>query len=130
MREIKFRVWDRENERMYKVDELLNLWTINNNLDLDGTPVAVNQSYQWADISLQIDVNPLMQYTWLKDKNWVEIYEGDIVEYDYNNEWVWKNIQQIGWCYHFLWECETYWWNEDFSIIWNIYETPELLTNT
>jgi uncharacterized phage protein (TIGR01671 family) len=57
MREIKFRAW---NERYKRVDECY-------------IHIHLNRAYSSDDLIL-------MQYTGLKDKNGVEIYEGDVLE--------------------------------------------------
>lgn len=71
MREIKFRAWHKKYKYMARVADIsFNRGIVN----LNG-----------ADIS-KIEDLELMQYTGLKDKNGVEIYEGDILKYPDNDE--------------------------------------------
>ena len=70
MKELKFRAWSNENNRYCDF-------------------VTLDESRRWIGWIMSsgtylttIDVN-LEQYTGLKDKNNKEIYEGDIVEYDW-----------------------------------------------
>ena len=68
MREIKFRGWDVGFKEMESWESLL-------------TSDVLPEVLQGVFPNLK-----LMQYTGLKDKNGVEIYEGDIVETVYNGE--------------------------------------------
>jgi uncharacterized phage protein (TIGR01671 family) len=66
MREIKFRAWDKIEGKMWRPI-----------VGHDGVLMASNQLGGY--VSYPANQDPLMQYTGLKDKNGVEIYEGDVV---------------------------------------------------
>ena len=112
MREIKFRIWDKERKEMINIGRI----------DIaDGSckpTIFGNVFYDyWNDVEL-------MQYTGLKDKDGVEIYEGDIVEtedYYVGDRLMVKGTKQIiddiRFCGKLL-PCK---------VIGNVYENPELV---
>lgn len=106
MREIKFRYWDTDiNKMLYLVDGFL--------------PSTITTLY------------PIMQYTGLKDKNGTEIYESDIAktkghilkedEEEFNcvvefRDFSWQLVGDGRYCI-----------TKPCEVIGNIYENPELL---
>lgn len=95
-----------------------------------------NEISNGGDI-FKLDEVELMQYTGLKDKNWKELYEGDIYELKTWSKvyyrWYIRILDTYSGFRHKTIKTERvhrykYWpgWNK-FEIIWNIYENPELL---
>lgn len=68
----KFRAWDKEENKMWNVETLYieDEWVKVNDGSIYGVTKDLTRSYY------------LMQSTGLKDKNGVEIYEGDIIEFE------------------------------------------------
>jgi len=119
MREIKFRYWDLLDGKLkYVTPQYQSI-----------TSVDVGGQY----ITIPLDDIELMQYTGLKDKNGVEIYEGDILsrENNYENNCTikWDN-ESCGFTINYIYYDEIYdmceFW-DDFEIIGNIHENHELL---
>lgn len=130
---IKFRAWDKKTKTMYEVKSIV--FTLQSML-------CVNKKAVYPERTLYLDDDDtiLMQYTGLKDKNGVEIFEGDIVDaYDYyeNLGRKYKTTRFTGVITYeensfYLKDGEGFfnnrWVNaEEIEIIGNIYENPDLL---
>ena len=130
MREIKFRAWDAENKEMLKVQEL----------DFEDTfyggrlSIRTDQYNDYFDMEDMI----LMQYTGLKDKNEKEIYEGDVVKFDYRQDenfeivfedgafWIRSKYNEYVSLHEVIEICKRP-NNWQIEVIGNIYDNPELL---
>lgn len=71
MRELKFRVYDKDSKEMYNQDEFILTF------DTVGEDIYLNKN----DEVIPLYSYELMQSTGLEDKNGKEIYKGDILSY-------------------------------------------------
>ena len=122
MREIKFRVWDQGNRRMYQPALKLLHGEHPKPLEPDtkNKPSPTDpKNWTW------------LQYTGLKDKKGVEIYEGDILLFDDGE----KSIVEYGAIEDYYIGFLPFDGNFEYDVhahqcrvIGNIYENPELLS--
>ncbi len=129
MREIKFRAWDKSQNKMYQVRGI--------NFDNEDLWLKINETQIMGANLFEVE---LMQYTGLKDKNGKEICQGDIVECKCGNtgKTILRQVEYIGvsfctkngsfynqktkqreYCYIPL--------KPYVKVVGNIYENPELL---
>ena len=132
----KYRAWDKEQKEMYgvygwnEIDKEVYMCSVHESKFRDGS------MHTWHQVTKQLDKVIVMQSTGLKDKNGVEIFEGDVVETIYEEEIfvgvVVYDQSEVG--YKVTNGCEEYGsnfyyltGNDSNEVQGNIHENPELL---
>lgn len=136
MRKIKFRIWDEDGAELINQDDIY--W-----IDFRNDCASVLDKYNYENnCQKEISINHIMQSTGFNDKNGVEIYEGDIIEYTdktstirgqiiygiYDEDWQtdlgfyikWYNRKNLR-------NCFKVWQSRGIKVIGNIYTNSELL---
>lgn len=138
-REIKFRAWDGKKMYLPEYSDPSDF-----HIFADGTIVETHEyGYERHELTSRRSENwILMQYTGLKDKNGVEIYEGDIYEslkikcivVFYEGAFCGHRIGKkpepsmpIGWSSDEYGELSPDNFSSKIEVIGNIYQNPELL---
>lgn len=122
MREIKFRAWDKKCKQWANLNQLSDWKTC----EVTAVVGMGNDTYPYQTFIVRSDERfEIMQYTGIKDKNWKDVYEGDVVQ-------DWEGIKRGRVVWNDEWACfETtarfIEMNEEMEVIGNIYENPGLI---
>ena len=132
-REIKFRLWSKIGKKFIETNNPNLEFVINNN----GYLYSIENFYGEIYVLPQMDIE-VLQFTGLQDRNGKEIYEGDILKYNFPYDGRLKHVSPV----KFLetkasfgikdrYENEIPLYkiaaNNYFEVIGNIYENEELL---
>ena len=124
MRQIKFRAWDKENDKMI----------YDCGITPHKIPYTIPKEAEGSEDFNYYENSILMQFTGLLDKNGKEVYEGDVVQFigassgpvTFGKLSVEDDDIEEYHCWMVV-DCPLSHSYSEFEIIGNIYESPELL---